>query len=72
MPRVPASYRIEVAKGTLRTGYRAEYEKYVTLLVRNLRLMLEGSRASITMIDEPPMLPRQEWFFTEPVHGHSH
>jgi hypothetical protein len=47
----------------------AEYEEYVTLSVRNLRLMLEGQSASVTMIDE---LRSQGRFFTEPVHGHSH
>jgi uncharacterized protein YndB with AHSA1/START domain len=50
----------------------AEYEKNVTISVRNLRLMVEGQQASVAVIDEPPMLPGQERFFTEPVKAHHH
>jgi uncharacterized protein YndB with AHSA1/START domain len=45
----------------------------VTASFANLRLMVEGSAASVAVIDEPPMLPTQERFLTEPVRAeHAH
>jgi uncharacterized protein YndB with AHSA1/START domain len=50
----------------------AEYRRQVTENIARLRLMLEGREASVAVIDEPPMLPTQERFLTEPVRSHKH
>jgi uncharacterized protein YndB with AHSA1/START domain/class 3 adenylate cyclase len=76
-PNGETHVEIRIAKGKPKDkafldGVGAEYEKNVTVSVRNLRLMLEGQSASVAVVDEPPMLPSQERFFTEPVHGHAH
>jgi hypothetical protein len=49
-----------------------DYQKQVAENIARLRLMLEGREASVAVIDEPPMLPTQERFLTEPVHSHKH
>jgi uncharacterized protein YndB with AHSA1/START domain len=43
------------------------FEQNVGAAFRNLKLMLEGQQASVAVIDEPPMLPTQERFLTEPL-----
>ncbi|MEO8668662.1 MAG: DUF2652 domain-containing protein [Bauldia sp.] len=53
----------------------AEFKKSITQSIGNLRLMLEGQQASVAAIDEPPLLPMNERFLTEPVRpgaGHRH
>jgi hypothetical protein len=34
--------------------------------------MVEGRQASVAVTDEPPMLPGEERFFTDPVKAHHH
>jgi uncharacterized protein YndB with AHSA1/START domain len=50
----------------------AEFKVNVTRAMENLKLILAGRQASVAVIDEPPMLPTQERFFTEPVKAHAH
>jgi Protein of unknown function (DUF2652) len=45
----------------------AKFTEDLTKAIENLRLMLEGQQSSIAVIDEPPLMPSNERFLTEPV-----
>jgi hypothetical protein len=46
---------------------RADFLMAITRAVGNLRGMLEGQQISVALIDEPPLMPSNERFLTEPV-----
>ncbi len=45
----------------------AKYKADITRAIGNLRLMLEGRQISAAVIEEPPLMPTNERFLTEPV-----
>jgi hypothetical protein len=45
----------------------ADFKAAITQAVDNLKLVLAGRQASVAVVDEPPMLPMEERFLTEPV-----
>ncbi len=45
----------------------AKFKEDITKAIGNLRAMLEGQQTSVAPIDEPPPLPANERFLTEPV-----
>jgi hypothetical protein len=44
-----------------------KFAEDVTKGIATLRQLLEGHRSSVTVIDEPPLMPSNERFLTEPV-----
>jgi hypothetical protein len=44
-----------------------KFKEDLTKAIGTLRLMLEGQQTSIAVIDEPPLMPSNERFLTEPV-----
>jgi uncharacterized protein YndB with AHSA1/START domain len=45
----------------------AKFKENITKAIGNLRLMLENRQASLSVIDEPPLIASSERFLTEPV-----
>jgi uncharacterized protein YndB with AHSA1/START domain len=45
----------------------AKFKEDITKAIGNLRAMLEGQQTSVAPIDEPPLLPANERFLTEPL-----
>ena len=45
----------------------AKFKENITKAIGNLRLMLEEKQASLSVIDEPPLIASSERFLTEPV-----
>jgi Protein of unknown function (DUF2652)/Polyketide cyclase / dehydrase and lipid transport len=45
----------------------AKFKEDLTRAIEKLRLMMEGRQTSIAVIDEPPLMPSNERFLTEPV-----
>jgi len=44
-----------------------KFAEDLTKAIETLRRMLEGQQTSIAVIDEPPLMPSNERFLTEPV-----
>jgi len=44
-----------------------KFAEDLTKAIGDLRLMLEGQQTSIAVIDEPPLMPSNERFLTDPV-----
>ena len=44
-----------------------KFKEDVTKAIESLRRILEGQQASVAVIDEPPLMPSNERFLTEPV-----
>jgi uncharacterized protein YndB with AHSA1/START domain len=45
----------------------SKFKEDLTKAIGNLRRMLEGEQAPVAVIDEPPLMPSNERFLTEPV-----
>ena len=45
----------------------AKFKEDITKAIGDLRLMLEGRQSPVAVIDEPPLMPSNERFLTEPV-----
>ena len=45
----------------------AKFKENITKAIGDLRQMLEGQQPPVAAIDEPPLMPSNERFLTEPV-----
>jgi hypothetical protein len=62
-----AGWQAQAEGQSVRRSAGARFKENITKAIGNLRLMVEDQPASLSVIDEPPMIASSERFLNEPV-----